>query len=87
MEGAYERVLVPYRILVGLIYTHCWPKAYRWMANTLFLCVSGLYYPPDGGPRARTFIGFHCTGGRVAQASTCFVRFLSCAADLQLTPG
>ena len=50
MEGAYERVVVPYRNLVGLIYTHCWPKAYRWMINTLFLCVFGLCYPSVGVP-------------------------------------
>ena len=59
MEGAYKRVVVPYRNLVGTICTHCWPKAYRWMANTLFLCVFGLYYPPVGVPRHLHWLWLH----------------------------
>ena len=49
MEGAYKRVVVPYRNLVGTICAHCWPKAYRWMANTLFLCVPVDFVDGFGG--------------------------------------
>jgi len=52
MDGAYKRVVVPYRNLVGTICTHCWPKAYRWMANTLFPMRFRALLSPRGGPRA-----------------------------------